>query len=192
MKLLNRSQKGFTLMELLIALPIIAIVVAAASGALIQVIQSTSTSAHMVALRQVQTAGYFVSKDGIQAQIVSDNDPTTLHIDVDDPITSETEILILKWTDWDNNFHQVIYSLKDMPSGDLKQLQRTENGAVTGPPILHIDNSVDPDTGKQRTSCDWTSDKKEAFTFKVTASVAGARGQQTETRTYEIKPRPGS
>jgi len=176
MKLLNRSQKGFTLIELLIALPIIAIVVAAATGALIQVIQSTSTSAHMVALRQVQTAGYWVSKDGIQAKSVT----TGAEANSGFPLN-------LSWTDYDNNTHDVEYSLQDI------YLQRKEivNSEVGNPIITMVGQYIDPDY----TSCKpfgHVLAPDEVLTFTVTAKVAGARGPQTETRTYEIKPRPGS
>jgi len=174
MKLLNRSQKGFTLIELLIALPIIAIVVAAATGALIQVIQSTSTSAHMVALRQVQTAGYWVSKDGLQAQSI------TTGPGVGFPLT-------LNWTDWNDEFHHVVYSLENMPSGTLKQLQRQEsvNGTLVATTMVgqYIDAASCAPGNK-------TLAYNETLTFTVTAKVPGARRPQTERRTYEIKPRP--
>ena len=195
MSFIHKNQKGFTLIELLVALPIAALVVAAATTAIIPILQSTNTSAHMVALRQVQTAGYWVSTDSLQAQSVEDGDRTTLHIDADDPATENIEeILILKWTDRDGEVHKVTYKLVG-DSGELKQLQREETitGAMTTTTITivgqNIDDGVDCDTDK-RTTCDWTSDKKEAFTFKVTATVTGARGPQIETRTYEIQPRP--
>ena len=170
MKLLNRSQKGFTLIELLIALPIIAIVVAAASGALIQVIQSTATSAHMVALRQVQTAGYWVSKDGLQAQEVNTQD----------------YFLYVKWTDWDvSDVHEVVYAFS---SGDIKQLQRQETvHDKDGNLVSNTMTIAGQYIASSQTTCGWNG---SVLTFTVTASVPGARGPQTETRTYEIKPRP--
>jgi hypothetical protein len=68
-----------------------------------------------------------------------------------------------------------------MPSGSSKQLQRTEevNGAVRATLIIAT-NLV-----QEETSCDWTNDEEQAFTFKVAAKV----GEQTETRIYEINPR---
>ena len=167
LKKLNRSQKGFTLLELLIAIPIIAIVVAAASGALVQVIQSTQTSAHMTAVRQVQTAGYWVSKDSLQAQNV---------------ITGAS--LTLNWKDWNDYNYQVVYSLQDM-SGGLKWLQRMEEVNGTGVATTMVGQFIDPDN----TSWVW-DDTNRVLTFTVTAKVTGARGPQTETRTYEIQVRP--
>ena len=166
MKLSNRNQKGFTLIEIVIAVAITGLVVAAASGAIIQVIQSTHTSAHMNALRQVQTAGYWVSKDALQAQSI------TTGPDRGFPLT-------LNWTEWNGNVHCVVYSLEGT------QLQRVENGTLTGPPIQYIDAA---NTGCQPSGRALAPG--EVLTFKVTAIVMGARGPQTETRTYEVQPRP--
>ena len=170
MKRIHKGQRGLTLIELLIALPIAALIIAAATGAIIQLLESSRASNHMVALRQVQTAGYWVSKDGVQAQRVD--------------ITAPPAILILEWTEWEwegNASYRITYSLEDMPSGSLKQLQRTEevNDAVR---TSIIATNLVP----EETSWDWTNDEKQAFTFKVTAKV----GEQTETRIYEIQPRP--
>jgi prepilin-type N-terminal cleavage/methylation domain len=201
MKSIKVSQKGFTLVEILVILPIMAIVIAAATAILINVVQSTSTSAHMFAVRQVQTAGYWVSKDGLQAQDIIDNNydnPDTLHIEVNQDLDIEgTEILILQWSDRDGSAHRIVYSLADMPSGELKQLQRVEQidgGAETVTVISqYIEYDASGTTPEEReTSCDWANSNKESFIFTVTAKVAGARGIHTKTRTYEIKPRPFS
>lgn len=171
-------------MEVLLILPIMALVVATASALIIQVVKTSNTGAHMVAFRQVQTAGYWVSHDALQAQKVPDNNPATLPIDVDDPMTPDIEeILTLEWTDWDDgDVHEVVYSLIPMPSGDLKQLQRQEKVNDTATATTIVGRNID-DT---ETSCDWTSAQKDAFSFKVTVTV----GSQAETRTYEIQPRP--
>jgi prepilin-type N-terminal cleavage/methylation domain-containing protein len=168
MKLPKTNQKGFTLIEIVIALGIFGLVIAAATGTIAQVIQSSRSSEHMTALRQVQSAGYWVSKDGIQAQTI-----TTLGY-----------LLYTSRTDWDDSeLHETVYSLQDMPSGGLKQLQRQEwlNGAPAS--TIIISRYIDPD----QTSCSWNATAK-ALTFTVTATM----NQQTETRTYEVQPRPAT
>ena len=168
MKLIRTNQKGFTLIEIVIALGVFGLVITAASGTIAQIIQSSRSSEHMNALRQVQTAGYWVSKDGIQAQT----------------ITTQGYFLYVGRTDWDDSeLHEVIYSLQDMPSGSLKQLQREEslNGAPTATTI--ISRYIDP----ALTSCVWDANAK-ALTFTVTATI----NQQTETRTYAVQPRPST
>ena len=69
--MIKTNQKGFTLIEVLIAVAITGLIVGAASGAGAHVIQSKRTTAQMVALRQVQTAGYWVSRDALCAQSVT-------------------------------------------------------------------------------------------------------------------------
>jgi prepilin-type N-terminal cleavage/methylation domain-containing protein len=166
MKRIHKGQRGLTIVELLIALPIAALIVAAATGAIIQLLNGSEASNRMFACRQVQTAGYWMSKDGVQAQLVD--------------ITAPPDILILEWET--DASYRIIYSLPDMPSGSLKQLERTEevNGAE-GTTLVIATNLV-----PEETSCHWTSDEEQSFIFKVTARV----GDQTETRIYEIKPRP--
>jgi prepilin-type N-terminal cleavage/methylation domain-containing protein len=169
MKWIHKEQRGLTLLELLIALVIAALVVAASTGVILQLLNSTEASDRMVACRQVQTAGYWVSEDGVQAQRVN--------------ITAPPDIIILEWAEWGGNAsYRITYSLEDMPSGSLKQLKRAEeiNGAEGT--TLIVATSFVP----EETSCNWTSDEKQAFTFKVTARV----GEQTEARIYEITPRP--
>jgi prepilin-type N-terminal cleavage/methylation domain-containing protein len=170
MKRIHKEQRGLTLIELLIALPIAALIIFAATGAIIQLIESSQASNRMVAVRQVQTAGYWVSKDGVQAQRVN--------------ITAPPDILILEWTEWEGNVsYQITYSLEDMPSGSLKQLKRTEAVNDTVRTSIIATNLV-----PEETSWNWTNDEKQAFTFQVTAKVE----KQTETRIYEIQPRPFS
>ncbi len=74
-----------------------------------------------------------------------------------------------------------------MPSGGLKKLWRYEtitpkvpDGATSHRTLVaqYVDGSA--------TSCYWTGPDKGSFNFEVTATLE----QQTESRTYEIKPRP--
>lgn len=174
MKLIHKNQKGFTFIEIVIAVGIFGLVAAAASGTFVQVIQSSRNTDHMTVLRHVQSAGYWVSQDGVQAQQVTTSTTPGL------PFT-------LTWTDWDDNdTHEVEYSLQDMSSGDLDYLQRKEvvNGEVANPIITMVGQYINPNN----TSCepvDQELSAGETFTFTVTATM----NQQTETRTYEVKPR---
>jgi prepilin-type N-terminal cleavage/methylation domain-containing protein len=78
------SQKGFTLIELMIALAIGAILLAGLTGALYQLLASSSSNTNnIMALNQVQSAGYWISKDVKQSKlenIVIDNDTSTSEI----------------------------------------------------------------------------------------------------------------
>jgi type II secretory pathway pseudopilin PulG len=169
MKSMKRNEQGFSLIELLVGGLIAALIGLAATAAIIQVVNAGRHSSHMSALRQVQDAGYWVSRDGLQAQAVSISAGTGF------PLT-------LTWTDWDTNeVHQIVYSLQNMPSGGLKKLWRQESINGGGQTTTLVAQYI----VASGTSCYWTDGSHHSFNFDVTATV----GQQTELRTYEVRPR---
>jgi len=175
MKLMQGNQRGFTLIEVMVGVLIMALVGLAAAAAIIQVVNAGRNSSHMSTLRQVQTAGYWVSRDGLQAQVVEIGGSAGFPLN-------------LTWTDWDDgDVHQIVYSLQEMYSGsDLSKLWRY--ATVTpevGYPTSHTTMVAQYIDGSA-TSCYWTDEYQGNFTFEVTATVE----QQTESRTYEVKPRP--
>jgi len=169
MRLIHKNQKGFTLIELLITVAIFAVIAVVTNAAIVQVVQSNRTSNHMVAVRQVQQAGYSVSRDALQAQNINVSGSGGF------PFT-------LNWntTTWGGGNHTVVYNLVNL-SGGLYQLQRKEtvdtNPTTTAVVAQYICNGT--------TQCSWNA-TEWVLTLNVTARV----GLQTESRTYEIKPRP--
>jgi prepilin-type N-terminal cleavage/methylation domain-containing protein len=173
MRLLHKNQKGLTLIEILIAVTIMAGIAVAADGVIVQLIQSNRTSSHMVAVRQVQQAGHRVSQDCIQAQDINASNVTG----------SGGFPLTLKWTAWEGGEdHTVVYNLTG--SGELRQLQRKEtvdtNTTTAGVAQYIYFNATSPNS----TECSWNATEK-VLTLSVTARV----NLETESRTYEIKPR---
>lgn len=192
MKYINRlrcGQRGFTIVELLVVIPIMAIVVAGATAGLITVLNSGDASTHMYSLRQVQQAGYWVSTDGYQAQEV--------HID------NTTGSLFLKWTDPDTQeVHEVTYTLGGL-AGEPRTLERyevikddvtgnvTSQGTTTVARYL-VDYVYDPDSGMIiDTATEWRlgieAEDETPLIFKVTAQVGL---EPAEERTYNITLRP--
>ena len=185
---LGGRERGVTLIELLVAIPIAGLIAAAAAGTIVQLMNTNDISAGMLAVRQVQTAGDWVSRDGVQAQSadnISDNVSTGLGM----PFT-------LKWSYWDtgvtppvNETHQVTYSLVNMPSGSLKRLQRHEvvkdkDGGTISDATITVAEYID----SSATNCvwEWASGKRQpSFIFKIQAVV----GQKTESRSYQVRPR---
>jgi prepilin-type N-terminal cleavage/methylation domain-containing protein len=164
LRLINKKQQGFTLLELMLAMAISGIITGVITMTIFQVVTGTArTNNHMVAVRQAQNAGFFVSRDVQMAQIVvTDPDPDGFP-------------LALTWTDWSGTVNNVTYTL------DGTELIRNHNGQQS--PVAQFIGSVEvsprPYTGGK-------------LIFMVTATVGSGSQAQSETRTYEIVPRPGS
>lgn len=172
MRLIHKNQKGFTLIEVMITVAILAVIGVAAQAVIVQLVQSNRTSNHMVAVRQVQQAGHRVSQDCIQAQNID------LGEDEDGGFP-----LTLNWTIWEgegSELHEVVYDLT--PSGELYQLQRQETVDGAEMPSTIVAQYMEPPGS---TECSWNN-ATGVLTLNVTAKV----GLQTASRTYEIKPRP--
>ena len=106
-KRMNKNQKGFTLLEMTLAILIGAIIAGGITATIFQVVMGSGrTNNHMIAVRQVQSAGYWVSHDAQMAQsVVAARDADGF------PLT-------LSWTDWDGTLITVTYTIE---GGELKR-----------------------------------------------------------------------
>ena len=175
MKKLGKGQRGFTLIELVIVIGLTSIVVAAITGTILGVFNTDArTRNDMTAVYQVRHAGKLVSEDILEAQSVN-------------ATGSSGFPLILTWTEVGEPFdtYKVIYKLVDM-SGGLKILWREYylNSALNS--TTKVAEYINPD----QTSCSprGVLPAGGTLTFTVTATVGGV----SETRVYQVKPRPGS
>jgi prepilin-type N-terminal cleavage/methylation domain-containing protein len=172
--LLNKNQRGFTLIEILIVLAISGFVTGTTTMTIFQVLDgNVRTNNHMDAISRVQDAGYQVSTDVEMSQTVvrtADGDGF--------PLT-------LTWTDWENNDqYQVIYSI----TNNKLQRQYYKNGNLIGTPyVFEYILNTDPDTGELKTYCTLIDD---TLSCTLTAIVGSGSQKQTETRVYEVIPRP--
>lgn len=177
MRLLHKNQKGFTLIELLITVAIVAGIAVVTNAAIVQLVQSNRTSNHMVAVRQVQQAGYRVNQDGVQAQDISVSNVTGSG---GFPLT-----LSWNWTTWEGGeLHTVVYDLTN-PSGGVYQLERNATAGTNSTTTIVGQYIYFDAESPSSTECSWNATER-VLTLNVTARV----GLQTESRTYEIKPRP--
>ncbi len=107
---MKRGQLGFTLVELSVAVAMMAVISATAAMTINQVSKGTEYSNNSItAVRQVQNAGYSIRRDALRAHsIIADN-------------LTAPEFLIINWTEWDENddpiYHTVTYSIEDLNDG---------------------------------------------------------------------------
>lgn len=170
------GEKGFTLIELMVAVSIMALVSSASSAATFQVFKGIeSNNNHMTAVCQVQNAGYWISRDTQMAQgITTDN-------------LTPPEFLVLSWTEENSgDEYQIVYTLENMPGGEFKRLWRTQSINGGGTITTLIAQYIDPDS--QKTRCEFSNG---IFTLTITATVVDGRLTESETRTYQVAPRPG-
>jgi len=162
---LHKRQGGFTLIELLVAITIAGLITGGIAASIMQVMNiNHRASNHMICVRQVQQAGKEVSKDTLQAQNVICGGGSGF------PLT-------LSWTDWEDGENVVVYNVTE--DNELRRTHTVDNETVsTALPV--VAKYIDPD----QTSCVWNV---SMLIFTVTAAV----GTESETRVYEIEPRPG-
>lgn len=170
------GEKGYIYIELVVAITIAALVVAATSMAIFQVLKnSESNSNHMTAVRQVQNAGYWISRDTHMAQSV-----TT------DNLTSPS-FLVISWTEENSgDKYQVVYTLENMPESELRTLMRNQsiNGEASATTL--VAQYIDSDSAKTR--CEFISD---LLSLTITARVGNGPQMESETRIYQLVPRSG-
>ena len=181
---LNRWQKGFTLIELIVSLAIIVVIIGSITVAVFQVFSVNEKSKnHMTADKQVENTGHWVSQDAQMAQTVST---------VDDGETAETEVLTLFWVGWEreDGGDQLIDTYEVDYTYDANQIRRNEKVTTevydsNGHFIETLENLTSTLIAEYITALSVSQvDGKVVLT--VTASV----GEAAEDRTYEIIPRP--
>jgi prepilin-type N-terminal cleavage/methylation domain-containing protein len=186
MKKSRLGEKGFTLVELLVALVIMGLVGLTIGAVLIQLVRSNRINQGMMANRQVQVAGDRVSQDGVQSQYVT----------FSDNMTSPSWFLNLRWqAQWLDSSgtinirtENVTYSLASMNGSyklnrrEIWQLKVGTASPTTGDSTTAVALYLVP----SQMSCKWATSDNLSLAFKVVAVV----GTKTEMRTYNITPRP--
>ncbi|MFQ6122708.1 MAG: type II secretion system protein J [Dehalococcoidales bacterium] len=174
---MKQAEKGFTIIELAVAITIIAFVGSAAAVATFQVFKGTErNNDYMITVRQVQNAGYWISRDTQMAQSVT-TDNLTL-----------PDLLVLRWTEWDDAgdpiYHSVTYFFEDLSDG-IGKLKRSHWSSIGAneqtllAEYIYYDPS-DPDNTSK------ASYQSPVLTVQLTSLFEETR----ETREYRINHRP--
>ena len=169
---LKTSEKGFTLIEVLVALAILGAIMTVTSAAVVILTRtSTQNNEWNFNLRQVQNAGHWISRDALMARVVVT--PTPGHFPLN-----------LSWSDWDSNDFNVDYVLNGNTL--TRQLNVTHFDGSTDNSTLLIAEYIDP----VNTTCTWNEqDNRLIVTIRASLNEDGGRFVE---RTYEIGPRlPG-
>ena len=174
---MKQGEKGFTNLELVVAIAIIALVGSAAAAATFQVFQGTERSNnHMTAVRQVHNAGYRISRDAQMAESVTADNLTL------------PDFLVLSWTEWDYadepTYHSVTYFFEDLTDGIGKLKRNHWSSAGANEQTLVADYIYyDPDDSDDTSKASYQS---PVLTVQLTALFEETR----ETREYRINHRP--
>jgi prepilin-type N-terminal cleavage/methylation domain-containing protein len=163
---LKTTEKGFTLIELVVGISIAAFVVAAASMTVITMMRlSPKTNNWAIALRQVQNTGYWISRDVMMSDTVT-------------PGTGDT-FLTLTQPQISPPNKTIVYQFEPM-SGSLKRLMRDDAGQQRMIAEYIYYNPVgDPDNSTRVIS------DQNPVTLQITATS----GDTTVMRQYEATQR---
>ncbi len=174
---MKRSERGFTLIELLLVIAITAGLALAAGATVTQLFASSKRiNDHMTTVRQVQNAGFWISRDAMIADSATVNNETP------------DNFLVLTWTEWsydaDSTYHSVTYSLQDL-SGGIGKIQRQylihdAEGAVIENTTTLIAEYIYFDPGELGTT------EANYISPVLIMQIASSHGEASEIKEYRI------
>ena len=173
---MRQGEKGFTLIEFIVAISIIALIASAAAVTTFQVINGTGRSnSHMTSMRQVQNAGYWISRDARMAEsIITDN-------------LSSPNFVILNWAERDygsdSTYHSVTYFFEDLSDG-IGKLKRSHWSSAGANDEMLVAEYIYYDPGDSGNTSN-ASYQKPVLTLQLVAQFGDAQ----ETREYRVNQR---
>jgi prepilin-type N-terminal cleavage/methylation domain-containing protein len=164
---IRHEQDGFSLVEMLAALIITALIGFGAAAATNQIItQAPENADYSAASNQVANAIHWISRDAQMSQDVTTEGAAGF------PLT-------LTWIEWDNSEHQIIYTLDD---STIKRSYSIDGAEPSGTVVAQY---INENTGLTR--CDYDDG---ILTIKVTATIGVGEHAVEVTRLRDVTPRP--
>jgi prepilin-type N-terminal cleavage/methylation domain-containing protein len=175
---MKKQEIGFTIIELMIAISIMALASVAAGMAIYQVFGGTEgNNDRLTALHQVQNSGYWISRDTQMAISVNTTDNMSF-----------PEFLRLGWTEWDDagdpKYHLIHYTLEN-GSNNLYSLKRTHTDSDNITQETMIADYIFYQPGNEYSSN--TTQNGSIIHVNITSIFGDLR----ESREYQIKRRAG-
>jgi Tfp pilus assembly protein PilV len=187
LKQLNRQEGGFTFIELIIGVVLVSVISIAMAMIMFTMLKVNASSLDRVtAICQVQNTGMWISQDVQSAQTIT---------------IGGIQFLEVRWADWNATQYKVDYAYDPVVTSDLtrkyyvKNITDTDYVLTSRTVVAHyidssMDTSINPHKAKTR-----VAQSGNVYILTVTATITGfsTNGMPvSETRTYEILPRPGS
>lgn len=167
---MQRSEKGFTLIEVLISLAIMSIIMLAMTMTVTALLTHPQQSTeHNVVLQQVQNAGYWVSRDVQMAKSVTLTEPSGFPLTLDIPLDTDV-----------NNDYTVDYLFD---GNKLKRQVYDSLGTLTAE--MMVAEYIDP-AATTFSAPDPSIDNLYNLTVKA------SKGETVVERSYQISQRPSS
>jgi prepilin-type N-terminal cleavage/methylation domain-containing protein len=179
-KFLKNNHKGFTLVELLVAIAITAIIGSALAMSISQLFTVSSADKNrMEAVKQLENALHYINRDA-QMAFPSNISPSSTDIP---PTNLSGSGLELKWTDFYDQIHTIKYSL--VTQNSIICLQRSEQLNTGSPTLLIVARNIEPSVSKSYYSYVFS---ENILTIHLSSTVTGLRSA-TESRTLTVNPR---
>ena len=176
---LKTTEKGFTLIELLVGIAIAAFVVGAASMTVITMMRlSPQTNNWAIALRQVQNAGYWISRDVMMSGEITPGDGNPIFLTLTQPQPQPSTV-----SQPSPLPKTILYQFEDM-SGGLKRLMRDDAGQqIMIAEYIYYDPLGDPANSTMVITTPPSPD------YVLTVRIAATSGNVPVTKTYEAMQR---